>query len=133
MLPLLKCHYTKDPRNSFFYFNDDCQLVAVRYDNWKLVFMEQRVKGTMQLWQEPFVPLRIPNIYNLRTDPYEMADVTSNTYYDWILDHAYLLVPAQEVVGQFIMTFKDFPPRQKPSSFNLDEVLQKLQEGAGSK
>jgi len=133
MLPLLTGQTTKDPRISFFYFNDDCQLVAVRYDNWKLVFMEQRVKGTMQLWQEPFVPLRIPNIYNLRTDPYEMADVTSNTYYDWILDHAYLLVPAQEVVGQFIMTFKDFPPRQKPSSFNLDEVLQKLQEGAGSK
>ena len=133
MLPLLTGQTTKDPRESFFYFNDDAQLVAIRYDNWKLVFMEQRVKGTMQIWQEPFVTLRIPNIYNLRTDPYEMADVTSNTYYDWILDHAFLLVPAQAYVGDFIKTFKDFPPRQSAASFNLDDVLKKLQEGGGSK
>jgi hypothetical protein len=96
------------------------------------VFMEQRVKGTLQIWQEPFVTLRIPNIYNLRTDPYEMADVTSNTYYDWLLDHAFILVPAQAYVGNFIMTFKDFPPRQSAASFNLDDVLKKMQEGGGS-
>jgi arylsulfatase len=132
MLPLLTGQTTKDPRESFFYFNDDAQLVALRYDNWKLVFMEQRVKGTMQIWQEPFVTLRIPNIYNLRTDPYEMADVTSNSYYDWILDHAFVLVPAQAYVGDFIKTFKDFPPRQSAASFNLDDVLKKMQEGGGS-
>ena len=132
MLPLLTGETTKDPRESFLYFNDDAQLVALRYDNWKFVFMEQRVKGTLQLWAEPFVTLRIPKIFNLRTDPYEMADITSNTYYDWLLDHAFMLVPAQAYVGNFITTFKDFPPRQTAASFNLDEVLKKMQEGGGS-
>jgi arylsulfatase A-like enzyme len=132
MLPLLTGETTKDPRESFLYFNDDAQLVALRYDNWKIVFMEQRVKGTMQIWAEPFVTLRVPKIFNLRTDPYEMADVTSNTYYDWILEHVFLLVPAQAFVGNFLTTFKDFPPRQKAASFNLDEVLKKMQEGGGN-
>jgi hypothetical protein len=132
MLPLLTGQTTKDPRESFFYFNDDAQLVAIRYDNWKLVFMEQRVKGTLQIWQEPFVPLRVPNIYNLRTDPYEMADVTSNTYYDWLLDHVYMCVPVQTYVANFIATFKDFPPRQSAASFNLDDVMKKLQESGGN-
>jgi arylsulfatase A-like enzyme len=132
MLPLLTGETTKDPRESFLYFNDDAQLVALRYDNWKFVFMEQRVKGTLQLWAEPFVTLRVPKIYNLRTDPYEMADITSNTYYDWLLDHAFMFVPAQVYVGNFISTFKDFPPRQSAASFNLDEVLKKMQEGGGS-
>jgi len=102
------------------------------YDNWKLVFMEQRARGTLRIWSEPFVTLRLPKIFNLRTDPYERADVTSNTYYDWILDHAFLLVPAQDHVGKFLMTFKDYPQRQKAASFNLDEVFEKLKEGAGS-
>jgi arylsulfatase A-like enzyme len=133
MLPLLTGQTTKDPRESFLYFNDDAQMVALRYDNWKLVFMEQRARGTMQVWQEPFIPLRVPNIYNLRTDPYEFADVTSNTYYDWLLDHSFLMVPAQAYVGNFIATFKDYPPRQSAASFNLDEVLKKMQEGSGSK
>jgi arylsulfatase A-like enzyme len=132
MLPLLSGETTKDPRESFLYFNDDAQLVALRYDNWKFVFMEQRVKGTLQIWAEPFVALRVPKIFNLRTDPYEMADITSNTYYDWILEHVFLLVPAQVYVGNFISTFKDFPPRQKAASFNLDEVLKKMQEGGGN-
>jgi len=132
MLPLLTGETTKDPRESFLYFNDDAQLVALRYDNWKFVFMEQRVKGTLQLWAEPFVTLRIPKIFNLRTDPYEMADITSNTYYDWLLDHAFMLVPAQAYVGNFITTFKDFPPRQTAASFNLDEVLKQMQNGGGS-
>ena len=131
MLPLLTGQTTKDPRESFFYFNDDAQLVAIRYDNWKLVFQEQRVKGTMQIWAEPFVTLRIPKILNLRTDPYEMADVTSNSYYDWLVDHAFMLVPAQAYVGDFIKTFKDFPPRQSAASFNLDAILKTMQEGGG--
>jgi arylsulfatase A-like enzyme len=133
MLPLLTGQTTKDPREEFFYFNDDAQFVAMRYDNWKTVFMEQRVKGTLQLWAEPFIPLRLPKIYNLRTDPYEMADITSNTYYDFLLDHAFILVPTQAYVGNFIQSFKNYPPRQSAASFNLEDVLKKMQEGASSK
>jgi arylsulfatase len=94
--------------------------------------MEQRVIGTLQIWAEPFVHLRIPKIFNLRTDPYERADQTSNTYYDWLLDHAFLLVPAQSIVGGFLATFKEFPPRQKSASFTLDRVMEKLLQGIGS-
>jgi arylsulfatase len=132
MLPLLTGQTTKDPRTEFFYFNDDAQLVALRYDNWKLVFMEQRSKGTLQLWAEPFTPLRLPLMFNLRTDPYEFAQITSNTYYDWLLEHSFVAVPSQEIVGKFISTFKDFPPRQSAASFNLDDVMKTMQEGAGS-
>jgi arylsulfatase len=133
MLPLLTGQTKKNPRESFLYFNDDAQLTAMRYDNWKFVFMEQRSKGTLQVWAEPFTSLRLPLIFNLRTDPYEFAQITSNTYYDWLLDHAYMLVPAQAYVGNFIGTFKDYPPRQSAGSFNLDDVLKKMQEGSGSK
>jgi arylsulfatase len=133
MLPFLTGATTKNPRESFLYFNDDAQLTAVRMDNWKFVFMEQRVPGTLQIWAEPFVTLRVPKIFNLRTDPYERADITSNTYYDWLLDHIFLLVPAQVYVGQFLTSFKDYPPRQKAAAFNLDEVMRKMQEGGGSK
>ncbi len=90
--------------------------------------MEQRAPGTMLIWANPFTNLRVPKIFNLRTDPYERADITSNTYYDWLLDHAFLLVPAQDYVGKFLMTFKDYPQRQKAASFNMDEVLAKLKE-----
>ena len=92
------------------------------------MFLEQRAQGTLRVWAEPFTSLRVPKIFNLRLDPYERADVTSNTYYDWLLDHAFLLVPAQQYVGKFLATFKDYPPRQKAASFNLDEVLNKLKE-----
>jgi arylsulfatase len=115
------------------YINDDQQLTGLRYDNWKIVFMEQRVPGTLRIWAEPFVTLRVPKIFNLRTDPYERADITSNTYYDWVIDHVYLLVPAQAFVAQYLMTFKDYPQRQKAATFNMDEVLDKLKENAGSK
>jgi arylsulfatase len=98
-----------------------------------MVFMEQRVRGTLGLWAEPFTTLRLPKLFNLRTDPYERADVTSNTYYDWFMDHVYLLVPAQDYVGRFLMTFKEYPQRQKAASFNLDEVLDKLKDCSGSK
>jgi arylsulfatase len=87
----------------------------------------------LQIWAEPFVTLRLPKIFNLRTDPYERADVTSNTYYDWMLDHVFLLVPAQAYVGQFITSFKDYPPRQRAAAFNLDEVMKKMSEGSGSR
>ena len=132
MLPLLTAQSTKNPRESFLYFNDDAALTCLRYDNWKFVFLEQRSKGTLNIWAEPFTPLRLPKIFNLRTDPYERADITSNTSYDWLMDHAYLLVPAQVYVAKFIQSFKDYPPRQKAASFNLDDVLSKMQE-SGSK
>ncbi len=128
LVPYLTGKAEKSPRESFLYCNDDQQLVALRYDNWKVVFMEQRVQGTLRIWAEPFVTLRFPKIFNLRLDPYERADITSNTYYDWVMDHVYLFVPAQDYVGKFLMTFKEYPQRQKAASFNLDDVLKKLQE-----
>jgi arylsulfatase len=132
-LPFLTGETDKSPREAFFYFSDDGDLLGLRYDNWKIVFAEQRLQGTMQLWAEPFVMLRLPKMFNLRTDPFEFADITSNTYWDWLVDHAYLLVPAQQIVGQFLATFKDFPPRQKAASFSVDQALEKLQEGLGNK
>ena len=133
-LPHLTGQVERGPRQGFVYFSDDGDVLALRFDNWKVVFMEQRVQGTLQIWAEPFVALRVPKLFNLRTDPYERADVTSNTYYDWWFDHAYICVPAQAIVGEFLATFKDFPPSQKAGSFSVDQVLEKLREGAaGSK
>jgi len=132
LLPYLTGQEAQSPRVEYFYFSDDGDLTALRYDHWKLVFMEQRATGTLRIWAEPFVPLRIPKLFNLRTDPYERADVTSNTYYDWFLDHAFLLVPAQHIVGQFLATFKDYPPRQKAASFTVDQVMEKLTSGISS-
>ena len=131
LVPYLTGQADKSPRESFLYCNDDQQVTGLRYDNWKLVFMEQRARGTLRVWSEPFTTLRVPKIFNLRTDPYERADVTSNTYYDWLLDHAFLLVPAQDYVGKFLMTFKEYPQRQKAASFNLDEVMESLSEPKG--
>ena len=128
LVPYLTGAEEKGPRESFFYVNDDQQLTGLRYDNWKLVFMEQRVPGTLLIWGNPFTSLRVPKIFNLRTDPYERADITSNTYYDWLLDHVFLIVPAQDYVGTFLTTLKEYPPRQKAASFNLDEVMRVMTE-----
>jgi len=133
LAPYLTGQTEKGPRESFFYINDDQQLVALRFDNWKLVFMEQQTPGTMLIWANPFTSLRVPKMFNLRMDPYERADVTSNTYWDWEINHVYLLVPAQAYVGQFLMTFKDYPQRQKASSFNMDEVFAKMKDSGGAK
>jgi arylsulfatase len=130
-LPLLTGEQEKSARKEFFYINDDAQLVALRYENWKLVFCEQKVQGTLEIWAAPFVCRRLPKMFNLRLDPYERADVTSNTYYDWTLQRAFLFVPAQAFVAQFIETFRDFPPRQKPSSFSVDEVLAQMASSHG--
>jgi arylsulfatase A-like enzyme len=132
ILPLLTGDKEESPRKEIFYFSDDGDLTALRYEDWKLIFMEQKVEATLRAWMEPFVPLRIPLIFNLRRDPFERAQITSNTYYDWLLDRAYLLVPAQTYVGRFLATFKDYPPRQEAASFSLDKVMATLQEGAGS-
>jgi hypothetical protein len=95
--------------------------------------MEQRQTGTLQIWFEPFVALRAPKLFNLRTDPFERADVTSNTYWDWFMDHNFLVVPAQSVVGDFLGKFREFPPRQKAASSTIDQAMEKLQEGLTSK
>jgi arylsulfatase A-like enzyme len=129
LVPYFTGEVAKSPRQWFLYVNDDQQLVALRYDNWKIVFMEQRQPGGLRVWSEPFVTLRVPKLYNLRTDPFERADITSVTYYDWFANHVFLLVPAQAFVGQFLTTFREYPQRQKAASFNLDEVLRTMQEG----
>lgn len=113
----------KSPRPGFIYWTDEGEVAALRVDNWKAVFMEQRCQGTLQIWGEPFVTGRIPKLFNLRTDPYEFADITSNTYWDWYLDRAFILVPMQGIIGDFLGTLKEFPPSQKAGSFNLDKVL----------
>ncbi|MCB0968543.1 MAG: sulfatase-like hydrolase/transferase, partial [Ilumatobacter sp.] len=117
----------KSPRPYFFYCSDDGDLTAMRYDNWKLVFLEQRAAGTLQVWAEPFTELRVPKIFNLRTDPYERADVTSNTYWDWMLSRVYLIVPAQMYAAELLSTLQEFPQRHEPASFNLSQVIEKIE------
>jgi arylsulfatase A-like enzyme len=126
LLPHLLGEEAFSGRHEIFYFSDDGDLTAMRYDDWKIIFMEQRMAGTMGVWANPFTPLRVPLIFNLRRDPYEQATITSNTYYDWLLDHVFLLLPAQAIVGDFLMTFEEYPPRMKAASFSLDKVMEKL-------
>jgi arylsulfatase len=120
----------KSPRQGFIYWTDEGGVAALRVDNWKAVFMEQRVEGTLQIWGEPFVTGRIPKLFNLRTDPYEFADITSNSYWDWYLDRAFILVPMQGIIADFLATLKEFPPSQKAGSFNLDKVLATMTDAA---
>jgi arylsulfatase len=127
-LPYLTVEGEKAPRPGFIYFSDDGDLVGLRFDNWKIVFAEQRMQGTLQIWAEPLVFLRTPKFFNLRTDPYERADITSNTYWDWYISHAYLLYGGQAMVAQFLDTFEEFPPRMKPPSFSVDQLVEKLNE-----
>ena len=131
-VPYFKGEEKKGPRVEFFYFSDDGDLTALRYDHWKCVFMEQRVQGTCAIWSDPFIVLRVPKLFNLKTDPYERADITSNTYWDWMFDHVYLLLAAQKVVGEFLATFQEYPPRQKAASFTVDQVMDKLTAGITS-
>jgi arylsulfatase len=127
-LPYLEGKEENGPRREFVYFNDDGALVALRYNQWKLVFAEQRALS-LEVWQDPFVTLRLPKLFNLRADPFERADHEGIDYERWRLDRVFLLVPAQAYVANFLQSFKDFPPRQKPASFNLVQVLQQLQTG----
>jgi arylsulfatase A-like enzyme len=126
-LPYLQGKEPRSARNKFFYLNDDGDLVGMRYENWKVVFEEQRAAGTMKIWGEPFTTLRIPKLFDLRADPYERADITSNTYYDWFLSQPYLVLAAQTEVAQFLGTFKEFPPRQRPQSFSIDQIVEQLE------
>jgi arylsulfatase len=122
----------QSPRRHFFYVSDDGDLTALRYDNWKVMFLEQRARGTLQVWVEPYTELRTPKIYNLRLDPFERADQTSNTYFDWMISKAWILIPAQQYVAQMLTTLAEFPPRQEPASFSVDKVLAKVQAGMRS-
>jgi arylsulfatase A-like enzyme len=131
-LPYLTGKEEKGPRKEIFYFSDTGDLTALRYNDWKAVFLEQKAEATLRAWAEPWTPLRIPLIFNLRRDPYERAYTTSNTYYDWMIDRAFLLVPAQAYVAGFLETFKEFPPRQKAASFSIDQVMEKLTQPAGA-
>ena len=117
-----------DPRREFYYWTDDGNLAALRYDRWKLVFLEQRAMG-LDVWQDPLVPLRLPKLFDLRADPFEMADRDSGDYITWRAERMFAFGPAQAFVAQHLQTYVAFPPRQKPGSFALDQVLAKLQEG----
>ncbi len=133
ILPYLTGQEARSPRKEFFYFSDEGEVLGLRYENWKFVIAEQRTPGTMAVWRDPFTHLRIAKLFNLRADPYERADITSNTYNDWLLDHMFLNIPAMAYVSKFLETFKDYPPRQKPEGMDFDEVLKKMQESAVGK
>ena len=113
-------------RKTFIYISDDGALVAIRVGDWKLVFDEQKTPGTLDIWGEPFTSRRLPLYFNLRMDPYERAQITSNSYYAWTMHKVYILYEAQAITARFIGTLNEFPPRQKPQSFNLDQIMEKL-------
>jgi len=131
-LPYLTGKEKTGPRKGLIYFDDDGDLVAMRFGNWKITFLEQRCNGQLLIWANPFTKLRCPKIHNLRTDPYERADITSNTYWDWYLSHAYMIMAAQGLATEFVKTFADYPPRQKAASFTIDDALSAMHKvGAG--
>jgi arylsulfatase len=128
LLPFLKGEAKDNPRKAFLYWSDDGDLMALRVNHWKVHFMEQRAHG-IGVWQEPFVSLRVPKIFNLRSDPCERGDEDGSMFYDkWMVDRAFLLVPAQVIVGKFLETFEQFPPRQKPASFSINQALEKARQ-----
>jgi arylsulfatase A-like enzyme len=132
MLPYLTGETTESPRSYFFYVSDDGDILGIRMDDYKAVLMEQRAKR-METWSEPFVKLRLPKMFNLRQDPFERADENSNTYWDWIFDHAWVMYKMQESVAEQIANFVKYPPRQKPAAFNLDAVMAQLETvGSGA-
>jgi arylsulfatase len=131
LVPYLTGQSEASPRKEFFYFSDEGDLTGLRYDNFKFVFAEQRATGTLQVWAEPFTHLRVPKIFNLRLDPYERASETSNTYYDWLLDHAFMLVPVQAYTQKFMASFKEFPPRQKAATFSIEQANETLKQPSG--
>ena len=132
LLPFLKGDEQKSPRKGILYWSDDGDLMALRVNDWKVTFMEQRAHG-FDVWKEPLVPLRAPNLFNLRADPFERASEDATVFYGkWMFDRTFLLVPAQAIVGEFLETFKEFPPRAKAASFSIDQALEKARE-AGEK
>ncbi|MFT4518040.1 MAG: arylsulfatase A-like enzyme [Halioglobus sp.] len=130
MLPFFKGEVEKSPRHDFLYWTDDGDIAALRYNDWKLVFLEQRGHG-FDVWQEPFVALRFPKLFNLRTDPFERADHEGMGYQKWRAERMYMLAPAQSYVGKWLQSFKEFPPRQKPGSFSLQNAMDELMTSPG--
>ena len=122
LLPFLTGQEEKSPRQGFIYFNDDGDCVGVRYGNWKVVFEEQRWPGTLEVWANPFTKLRVPKLFNLRTDPFERADITSNSYWEWAFYHVPNINAGVAITQVFMETFKDFPPRQKAASFTIEQA-----------
>jgi arylsulfatase len=125
-LPYLTGQQPKSARNDFYYFNDDGNVVAYRYNDWKVVFCEQRKPGGFEVWANPFTCLRAPKVFNLRMDPMERADIVSDQYYDWLAKNAYLLQYGVWRVAPFLQTFKDYPPSQRPASFSIDQMVEGL-------
>jgi arylsulfatase len=132
-LPYLTGQQERSARKQYFYFNDDGDFVAMRYENWKIVFEEQRAPGTMRIWAEPFTKLRLVKLFDLRADPYERADITSNTYYDWMISNAAIIFGAVAEATQFLETFKEFPPSQRPASFTIDQAVEKMKRSLGDR
>jgi len=130
-LPYLTGQEPKSARDNFIYFNDDGDLCCLRYANWKLVFEEQREPGTLLIWGNPFTKLRFSKMYDLHADPFERADITSNTYWDWVMDHAYLAYGGQAYVAKFLDSFNEFPPSQRAATFTIDQVMDKLKQSIG--
>jgi arylsulfatase len=122
----------KSPRNEFWYVNDDGQIVAARYSDWKVVFLENRGQA-FGVWREPFTELRVPLLFNLRRDPFEKSQHNSNTYNDWFLDRPFVIVPIQALAGKFLMTMKEYPPSQTPGSFNLEKIQKQLDANSGAR
>ena len=120
------------PRNEFWYVNDDGQIVAARYDDWKVVFLENRGEA-FGVWREPFVELRVPLLFNLRRDPFEKAQHNANVYNDWFLDHPFVIVPIQGLAAKFLLSMKEYPPSQSPGSFNLSKIEETLKNAGGSR
>ena len=121
----------ESPRNEFWYVNDDGNVVAARYGDWKITFQENR-GHRFGVWREPFVELRVPLITHMRRDPFEKAQNNSNTYEDWFLDRPYILVPIQGLAAQFLLTMKEYPPSQTAGSFNLSRIEEQLRTASGS-
>lgn len=128
LLGYLRGDEAESPRKGFVYFSDDGDVMGMRWNNWKIVFMEQRCRGTMQIWAEPFTALRMPKIFNLRMDPYERADQTSNVYWDWMIHNAFWIYGAQAIMAKYLETFREFPPVQKPGSFTVEQAVEKMSE-----
>jgi arylsulfatase len=128
LLDYLSGKATESPRKEFWYVNDDGQIVAARYADWKVVFLENRGQA-FGVWREPFTELRVPLLFNLRRDPFEKAQHNSNTYNDWFLDRPFVIVPIQEMAAKFLLTMKEYPPSQSPGSFNLSKIEEQLRAG----
>jgi arylsulfatase len=130
LLPALKGEAAW-PREEFLYWTDDGSVAALRYENWKVTFLKQNAHG-LHVWQQPFEELRAPTLVNLRMDPFELAQDIGMDYQRWYLEHMFAIAPASAYVGGWLQSFKEFPPRQKPGSFNLDRVMEAVTASPGS-